>query len=269
MSASAANGSQLKGPTVLSAPVRGSAVASALGKQQIITRTPSSNSGISTLRPTILHSAITINQGQIHPFKQTSGSSGIQAIGSAVTLTPVLPTRTQTIVYTGGSTTFSTTPRVTVTCTVPTQRTITAPRTVGQVTTTRLSMPVNVSQSGAKLVAHPGAVLTSGTRLSAIPSSQPAILGTTQNRISTSQQNVSIGRLPVATVTPAGTPNILGQTKIALHPLLVANNSRTIQTQAAKIITNPQNQGTAIHLTQLPIKTSQNVVVTTASRTSK
>lgn len=162
-----------------------------------------------------------------------------------MTLTQVLPTRTQALVYsTGSNAHFATAPRLTVASNVQTQRQVTAPRSVSQVTTARLTMPVNVAQSGTRLVTPQGTVLASSARLSAIPASQPTVIGTTPTRIvSTSQQSVSIGRLPVTvgSVSPANAQNILGQTKISLHPLLVTNSSqaRTIQAQGAKVITQP------------------------------
>lgn len=60
---------------------------------------------------------------QIHPFKSVQGTTGIQTLGQ-VTLAQVLPSRTQTLVYSGGGNAahFSTTPRLTVANTLQGQR---------------------------------------------------------------------------------------------------------------------------------------------------
>lgn len=103
---------------------------------------------------------------------------------------------------------------------------------------------MNVTQSGTRLVTPQATVLASNARLSSVPSTQSTVIGSTSTRIvSTTQQNVSIGRLAVtvANASQSNTPAILGQTKIAIHPLLVANNSqtRTIPTQGTKVIAQP------------------------------
>lgn len=138
-------------------------------------------------------------------------------------------------------------------------------------------MPVTITQSGnTRLVTPQATVLTSGARISSVAGSQSSqLMGTQPTRIvSTTQPNVSLGRLAVTVANQQANTNILGQTRIStlsLHPLVaVANNqSRNIQTQGAKVITQP-TQGAAIHLTQIPgtIKSTQNVV-TTSARASK
>lgn len=68
LATNSSNGSQIKAtPTVLSAPVRGTAVTGIGGKPQIIARCQAVTQTVSTIRPTttILHSAITIGQGPV------------------------------------------------------------------------------------------------------------------------------------------------------------------------------------------------------------
>lgn len=83
-------------------------------------------------------------------------------------------------------------------------------------------------------------VLTSGARITAV-TQPPTVIGTTPNRIVTTQPNVTIGRLSVA-AAPAqvSNSNILGQTR-TLNLLAVANTSqpRSVHTQATKVITQP------------------------------
>lgn len=58
---------------------------------------------------------------QIHSFKPTA--TGIQALGNAVTIAQVLPSRTQAVVYNANSTTqFTPTARITVASTLANQR---------------------------------------------------------------------------------------------------------------------------------------------------
>ncbi|CAG9825085.1 unnamed protein product [Phaedon cochleariae] len=258
---SSSTGTQIKGaPTVLSSPVRGATVT---GKPQIISRAHPQT--VSAIRPgTILQNAISIGQsGQIHSFKP--GVTGIQALGNTVTIAQVLPSRTQTIVY-GTNTTAQFTPTARITVANPNQGQRTPqPRSLGQVTTTRLTVPVNVSQSGTRLVAPQATVLASGTRISTIPTNSGSV-----GRIVTTQPNVNLGRLSVAAASPTAvsSTNILGQTRIStlnLHSLVVANSSqaRSIPAQGAKVITQPA-PGT-IHLTPLatPVKTTASIVSTT------
>lgn len=208
-------------------------------------------------------------------MKQAQGTASIQAIGN-VTLTQVLPTRTQTIVYSSGANAnFVTTPKLTVASNLPPQRQITTTRPTvrnmlfciieldinknfnlqGQITSTRLAMPVSVSQAATRLVAPQATVLTSGARISTVSSTQASAVigGTTPTRIVTSNQpNVSIGRLAVTVANQSQTNNnILSQTRISLHPLVaVANNSqnRNIQTQGPKVITQPSQPGITLIL---------------------
>nr|XP_023019504.1 histone deacetylase complex subunit SAP130-B [Leptinotarsa decemlineata] len=257
-------GAQIKGTaTVLSSPIRGTTVT---GKPQLISR--SQTQSVPTIRPgTILQNAISIGQsGQIHSFKP--GAAGIQALGNAVTITQVLPNRTQAVVYSANTAPqFSPTARLTVPSATQNQRPP-QPRTIGQITTTRLTVPVNVSQSGTRLVTPQATVLASGTRISTVPSQQGSTLGSA-TRIVTSQSNVSLGRVSVAAApTAVSTANLLGQTRISavnLHPFVaVANSSqsRSISNQGAKVITPAQG---TIHLTPLstPVKTTSGVVNTT------
>ncbi|XP_018325748.1 histone deacetylase complex subunit SAP130-A [Agrilus planipennis] len=282
LTTNSSNGSQIKGaPTVLSSPVRGASVSgvSAIGKPQIVARTQAVTQTVSSVRPTatILHSAITIGQGgQIHPFKSGQSNTGIQALtNNTVTLAQVLPARTQTLVYsTGGNTAhLAAPPRIAVSTNIQ-NRQSTTPKTMNQVTTTRLTMPVNVT-AATRLVTPQGTVLTTGTRLTTTTSTQQAtLLGSTAPAriVSTTQPAVAIGRVAVTPTQSSSASNVIGQSRIStlsLHPLVVANTSqpRTIQTQGAKVITQTA-QGTAIHLTQMPatIKPTQ-TIVTTASRT--
>uniref|UniRef100_A0A6P7F1A4 Histone deacetylase complex subunit SAP130-A n=1 Tax=Diabrotica virgifera virgifera TaxID=50390 RepID=A0A6P7F1A4_DIAVI len=261
-------GSQIKGaPTVLSSPVRGATVT---GKPAVIGRTQPQ----ATIRPgTILQNAISIGQtGQIHSFK--AGAAGIQTLGSAVTIAQVIPSRTQAVVYSASSTPQFTPARITVATTTSTPRP-TQPRSLNQVTTARLTVPVNVSQSGTRLVTPQATVLSSGARISAVSASQPtSTLGTT-TRIVTTQPNLSIGRLSVATATPnaVSTGNFLGQTKIStlnIHSLVAVANTNSqqgranIPNQGPKVITQPAQ----VQLTPLStqIKTTPSIV-TTGTRT--
>ncbi|EFA03829.2 histone deacetylase complex subunit SAP130 [Tribolium castaneum] len=257
------NGSQIKGATtVLSSPVRG---ASVTGKPQLVSRSQAGLQNVSTIRPgtTILHSAITIG----HSFKPGQNASGIQGLGNTVTIAQVLPSRTQAVVYSANTSgQFTATPRLTVSSSAQNQRQSTAARPM--VTTARLTIPVNVTQTGARLVAPQATVLTSGARITAV-SQASTVIGTTPNRIVTTQPNVTIGRLSVA-ASPAqvSNSNIIGQTR-TLNLLAVANPSqpRSVHTQqATKVITQPA-QG-AIHFTPIsaPVKTTQ-TVVTAANRT--
>lgn len=236
-------GSQIKGaPTVLSSPVRGATVT---GKPAVISRTQPQ--GVSTIRPgTILQNAISIGQtGQIHSFK--AGSTGIQALGNTVTIAQVLPSRTQAVVYSANSNAHFTPARITVATTTTAPR-LNQPR--NQVTTTRLTVPVNVSQSGTRLITPQATVLSSGARISAVTTAQTS----TTARIVTTQPNLSIGRLSVATATPTAVTNatFIGPTKLStlnLHSLVAVANANappartTISTQGPKVITQPA-QGT-------------------------
>ncbi|XP_044267911.1 histone deacetylase complex subunit SAP130 isoform X1 [Tribolium madens] len=255
------NGSQIKGATtVLSSPVRG---ASVTGKPQLVSRAQTGLQNVSTIRPgtTILHSAITIG----HSFKPGQNASGIQGLGN-VTIAQVLPSRTQAVVYSANTSgQFTATPRLTVSSS-QNQRQNAATRPV--VTTARLTIPVNVTQTSGRLVAPQATVLTSGARITAVASQPSSVIGTTANRIVSTQPNVTIGRLSVA-ASPAqvSNSNIIGQTR-TLNLLAVANTSqpRSVHTQATKVITQPA-QG-AIHFTPIPaaVKTTQ-TVVTAANRT--
>lgn len=105
---------------------------------------------------------------------------------------------------------------------------------------------MNATQPGARLVTPQAAVLTSGARISTVSSQQqPAVLGSTGARIVSTQPNVTIGRLSVASPASVSSTNLLGQTRIStlnLHSLVaVANTSqaRNIQTQGPKVITQP------------------------------
>ncbi|XP_074030862.1 sin3A-associated protein 130 isoform X2 [Leptinotarsa decemlineata] len=210
--------------------------------------------------------SVTFRFVYIHSFKP--GAAGIQALGNAVTITQVLPNRTQAVVYSANTAPqFSPTARLTVPSATQNQRPP-QPRTIGQITTTRLTVPVNVSQSGTRLVTPQATVLASGTRISTVPSQQGSSLGSA-TRIVTSQSNVSLGRVSVAAApTAVSTANLLGQTRISavnLHPFVaVANSSqsRSISNQGAKVITPAQG---TIHLTPLstPVKTTSGVVNTT------
>ncbi|XP_063903310.1 histone deacetylase complex subunit SAP130 isoform X2 [Zophobas morio] len=258
------NGSQIKGATtVLSSPVRG---ASVTGKPQLVSRSQAGIQNVSTLRPgtAILHSAITIG----HSFKPGQNATGIQGLGNTVTIAQVLPSRTQAVVYSANTSgQFTATPRLTVASSAQNQRQSTAARPV---TTARLTIPVNVTQTGARLVTPQATVLTSGARIAAV-SSQPqqsTVIGTTTNRNVSTQPTVTIGRLSVgAAPAQVSNSNITTRT-LNLHPVVLANTSqpRSIHTQATKVITQPA-QG-AIHFTPLPapIKTTQ-AVVTAANRT--
>ncbi|KAF5303061.1 hypothetical protein FQR65_LT08390 [Abscondita terminalis] len=255
LTTSSSNGSQIKGaPTVLSPPVRGATVSGTLGKPQLLTRTQPVPQPSSTIRPataTILHSAITIGQGaQLHPFKPSQGGTG-----NAVTIAQVIPSRTQTLVYSSNGTQFTSTPRLTVGNTVQNQRPISTSK--AQMSTARLTMPISVSQGGTtRLVAPQGTVLTTGARISTISTSQSS---TTPRVVSTSQSTVTLSRLSVSVATAptqANSVNVLGQTRIStlsLHPLVaVASNSqpRTIQTQGAKVINQPV-PGNTLHIPQM------------------
>lgn len=109
-------------------------------------------------------------------------------------------------------------------------------------------MPVNVTQAPARLVTPQATVFTSGSRISATATPQGTVLGSTQARIVTTQSSGTIGRLSVATATPAAVSNtnLLSQTRISTLNLqsfvAVANNSqaRGVQGQTApKVITQP------------------------------
>ncbi|XP_057670955.1 histone deacetylase complex subunit SAP130-B isoform X1 [Diorhabda carinulata] len=254
-------GSQIKGaPTVLSSPVRGATVT---GKPAVISRTQPQ--GVSTIRPgAILQNAISIGQtGQIHSFK--AGTTGIQALGNTVTIAQVLPTRTQAVVYSANSNAQFTPARITVATTTSAPR-LNQPRPLNQVTTARLTVPVNVSQSGTRLITPQATVLSSGGRISAVTTTQTS----TAPRIVTTQPNLSIGRLSVATATPTAVTNatFIGSTKLStlnLHSLVAVANANTpparttISTQGPKVITQPA-QGT-IQLTA-QLKTTPSIVST-------
>ncbi|XP_017773055.1 PREDICTED: histone deacetylase complex subunit SAP130-A isoform X2 [Nicrophorus vespilloides] len=255
------NGSQIKG--TINSPIRAAA-----GKSQLVARPQV----VSTIRPptAILHSTI-IGQGQLHTFKTSQGTPAIQTL-NAVTLAQVLPSRTQTLVYSTGNTThFAATPRITIATTVTTQRQQTT-TAKPMVTATRLAVPVNVTQTTSRLVAPQAAMLSAaGTRISAVTatSQQPAtVLGATPTRIlSTTPTNVSLNRLTMAVTNPPTTSNnaVLNQIRSTLaYPIIAATNSsqnRTLPAQA-KVIT--PNQGTAIHLTQIPPTLKSNIITTTA-----
>lgn len=124
-------------------------------------------------------------------------------------------------------------------------------------------MPVAVSQTTTRLVAPQATVLTSGSRISTVSTTQaPTVIGSQPARIVTpNQSNVSIGRLAVTVANqPQSNNNILSQ-RISLHPLVaVANNSqnRNIQTQGPKVIAQPAQPGAAIHLAQIPTAIKSN-----------
>ncbi|KRT79510.1 hypothetical protein AMK59_6762, partial [Oryctes borbonicus] len=275
LAANASNGSQLKGSSsVLSPPIRAGAIANSNNKQsQIIARSQAVSQNVSSLRPTttILQSAITIGQGnQIHPFKSSQNATGLQAIGGTVTVAQVVPSRTQTLVYSTGTTHFSSTPKLTIASSVQGQRQASTPRPVAQVTATRL--PINVPQSGATRIVTPQAALLTGTRISTVSTSQQTTVIGAQRLISTTQsQGVPLSRLSVSVPNQSQSSgaNILTQTRIpALSFPLVAVTSnpqnRTLQAQTAKVITQP-GPG-AIHLAQMPaatIKSTQNIVTPT------
>ncbi|CAG9858712.1 unnamed protein product [Phyllotreta striolata] len=266
------SGSQIKGaPTVLSSPVRGATVT---GKPAVIRTQPQT---VPTIRPgTILQNAISIGQPtQIPSFK--GGSSTIQALGNTVTIAQVLPARTQALVYSANtSAQFTPAAKITVATTSSSIPRPAQPRSISQITNARLTVPVNVTQSGARLITPQATVLTSGTRISAVGTSQPPSTLNTTTRIVTSQPNLSIGRLSVA-AAPAqvSSSNFLGQTKIStlsLHSLVAVASGNsvpgrgTLASQGSKVITQPA-QGT-IQLTPLTtqIKTTQ-AGVSTATRT--
>lgn len=119
------------------------------------------------------------------PFK--TGATGIQALGSPVSISHVLPPRSQSVVYTANTTLTPT--RITVTSTVPSNRT-TQSRPIVSINVTqnkiqllkvsnfqsqvatRLTMPV----TQARIIPPQATVFPAGTRLATIPSqsqSQP------------------------------------------------------------------------------------------------
>ncbi|KAK5645713.1 hypothetical protein RI129_004177 [Pyrocoelia pectoralis] len=269
---SSSNGSQIKGaPTVLSPPVRGATVSGTLAKPQLLTRAQPLSQSTSTIRPTtatILHSAITIGQGaQLHSFKPNQGATAIQSLGSTVTLAQVIP-RTQTLVYSTNGTQFTSTPRLTIANTIQNRQPTTSK---AQVATARLTMPISVSQGGStRLVAPQGTVLTTGARISAVPSTQqstpPRIVPTTQSTVTLGRLSVSVTNAP----TQASNVNVLGQTRIStlsLHPLVAVANSaqpRTIQAQTAKVITQPV-QGNSVSLPQMS-NVMKSTPITSATR---
>lgn len=129
-----------------------------------------------------------------------------------------------------------------------------------QVSTTRLSLPTNVTQqqTTTRLVAAPQAtVLTSGARISTVqqqPVSSARLVSTTQTggnpataAAAAAAAAASLGRLSVTVANAAQvtSANILGQTRIStlsLHPLVAVANSaqgRSLQAQGAKVITQP------------------------------
>ncbi|KAB0798587.1 hypothetical protein PPYR_09580 [Photinus pyralis] len=267
---SSSNGSQIKGaPTVLSPPVRGATVSGTLAKPQLLTRAQPLSQTTSTIRPTtatILHSAITIGQGaQLHSFKPNQGATAIQTLGSTVTLAQVIPSRTQTLVYSTNGTQFTSAPRLTIASTIQNRLSTTSK---AQVTTARLTMPI-VSQGGStRLVAPQGTVLTTGARISTVPTTQqptpPRIVSTTQSTVTLGRLSVSVTSAP----TQVSSVNVLGQTRIStlsLHPLVaVANNAqpRTIQAQTAKVIAQPV-QGNTVSIPQMSSVMKPNPIATT------
>lgn len=267
---SSSNGSQIKGaPTVLSPPVRGATVSGTLPKPQLLTRAQPLSQTTSTIRPTtatILHSAITIGQGaQLHSFKPNQGATAIQTLGSTVTLAQVIPSRTQTLVYSTNGTQFTSAPRLTIASTTQ-NRLSTASK--AQVATARLTMPI-VGQGGStRLVAPQGTVLTPGARISTVPTMQqptpPRIVSTTQSTVTLGRLSVSVTSAP----TQVSSVNVLGQTRIStlsLHPLVaVANNaqSRTIQAQTAKVIAQPV-QGNTVSIPQMSTVMKSTPIATT------
>lgn len=241
LNTNSSNGSQIKGaPTVLSSPVRGATVT---GKPTLINRTQPCTQGVQTLRPaTILHSAITIGQpGQIHSFKTSQGPQSVQTLNNTVSLSQVLPPRTQAIVYNASSTNQFIPARLTVASSMQNQRQVLRPTYVssGKVT-------VSASQINSNRLINPqGTVLTPAARISAQPSQNTA------TRIVTTQQAVTINRLPGSTNTVQNTSgSSLGTARI-LHSIVAVANSqqRNIQTSGTKVITQA-TQGT-IHLTPL------------------
>ncbi|KAF5287736.1 hypothetical protein FQA39_LY15756 [Lamprigera yunnana] len=280
LTTSSSNGSQIKGaPTVLSPPVRGATVSGTLGKPQLLTRTQPVVQPTSAIRTTtaLLQSTITISQGgQLHSFKSNQGSAGIQAIGNAVTLAQVIPSRTQALAYSTNGTQFTSTPRLTLPSTLHNQRQSITSKS--QVATTRLTMPISVSQGGnTRLVTPQVNVLTTGPRISSVSSVQSSgIVGTSASRIvSTNQQpTVTLGRLSVSVAGPptqVNNVNVVGQTRIStlsLHPLVAVTNNtqpRTIQTQGTKVITQSVS-GNTLHIPQMPT-VLKSTPVSTSTRT--
>lgn len=113
-------------------------------------------------------------------------------------------------------------------------------------TATRL--PINVPQTGtARIVAPQAALLTSGTIISTVSTSQQTTVIGAQRIISTTQsQNVPLSRLSVSVPnqTQSSGTNILTQTRIPTlsFPLVAVTSNpqnRTLQTQTAKVITQP------------------------------
>lgn len=114
---------------------------------------------------------------------------------------------------------------------------------------------MNVSQTPTRLVSPQTTVLTTGTRISAVTTPQPTILGSTQGArlVTTTQANTSLGRLNVAAVTPAAAvgsnTNLVGQARISnlnLHSLVaVANTSqaRPAPAQTAPKVITQQTPG--------------------------
>lgn len=124
-------------------------------------------------------------------------------------------------------------------------------------TATRL--PINVPQSGtARIVTPQATLLTSGTRISTVSTSQQTTVIGAQRLLSTSQsQNLPLGRLSVTVPSQSqnSSANILTQTRIPTlsFPLVAVTSNpqnRTLQTQTAKVITQT-GQGIIIKLSYL------------------
>lgn len=282
LTTNSSNGSQIKGaPTVLSSPVRGATVT---GKPQTTARTPQTTQAMSTVRPgTLLSNAITIGQ-TIHSFKSTSG--GMQALGNTVTLTQMLPARTQGVVYTANTAAqFTPAARITVATTAPNQIRPTQPRVMGSGTSgPRLAVPISQAVQNSRIMTPTqSTTLVSNTRISpgtSVTHPQPVLA--TSTRIVTAQPTANVvGRLSVTPSTVSGTvsnpSNILpSQARIStlstlnLQSLMAVANggpARIQTTQGPKVITQPAQA--TIHLAQIPsqIKNSTTNMVTTASRT--
>ncbi|XP_022913567.1 histone deacetylase complex subunit SAP130 [Onthophagus taurus] len=264
-----ANGAQIK--ATLSPPIKTTTAPGCL-KSQIIGRAQTVPQNISTVRPTstILQSAITVGQNnQVHTFNKTAQNiSSIQTIGSTVTIAQVLPSRTQTLVYSSVPTTqFVSNSRVTIASSLQTQRQPTTPRPMAQVSATRL--PVNVPPGGTARLVTPQ-ILATSTRISTVSTSQqPTIIGT-QRILSTAPSNVTVGRLPTSQPQTT-TGNIITQNRIptlSLQPIVAVATTapmRALQPQVPKVITQQTQQGASIHLAQLPntLKSAQTVTPTT------
>lgn len=101
--------------------------ASVTGKPQLVSRSQAGLQNVSTIRSgAILHQAITIG----HSFKQGQSATGIQGLGSAVTIAQVLPSRTQVVYSANATGQFTGSPRLAVSNASQTQRQTVAARPV-------------------------------------------------------------------------------------------------------------------------------------------